>query len=157
MSALLLRLASAAVLGWTRLYTRNVPPALRDARRQEVASDLWESAHDPDVQGPRLPFQILARLIIGVADDVRWRFEHVEGGLHARRRRLAFAVGAAGMLALWIAIAVIASRPAQLPQLPELRWGQRMMLVKRAPPPPPPPPPPCAPRGFPGPQTDCTR
>lgn len=155
MSSLLLRVATASVRGWTRLYTWHVPAPQRDARRQEVASDLWESAHDPDTRAATLPFQMLARLVIGMVDDMRWRFEHVDTEESLVRRRIAV-VAVVGILWVGIAMAVWESRPEPLPDLPQLRLGQRMLLIRPAPPPPPPPPPPCAPEGL-GPQTDCTR
>ena len=156
MSRALLRIAMATVRGWTRAYTRGVRATIREARRQEVDSDLWESEHDPDAHGRSLPIQIVVRLIIGMVDDMRWRFEHVERAPGRSRRRVAIAV-TGGVLALVIVLAVMESRPTPLPALPQLQLGQRMLLVKRGPPPPPPPPPPCAPKGLPGPQTDCTR
>jgi hypothetical protein len=52
---------------WTRVYTAGLPVDLRDARRAEVESDLWESVADG---AP--PRQILARLALGIADDLSW-------------------------------------------------------------------------------------
>ena len=149
-------IATSTVRAWTRTYTRGLPATVRDARRQEVDSDLWESEHDPDARGSSVPIRIVARLIIGMVDDLRWRFEHVEPEPGRSRRGAAIAVTAVA-LALAIFLAVRESRPTPLPDLPQLQLGQRMLLVKRAPPPPPPPPPPCAPKGLPGPQADCTR
>ena len=46
MSDLALRGAIAAVRAWTTLYTCGLPTGQRDARREEIESDLWESVHD---------------------------------------------------------------------------------------------------------------
>ena len=66
--------AAAAVRLWTRLYTSGLPVAVRNARRAEIASDLWEFVHDPDCDdGWHRSVHILLRLMRGVADDLRWR------------------------------------------------------------------------------------
>ena len=40
-----LRLVTGAVRSWTRFYTWRVAPSLREARRAEIESDLWEHLH----------------------------------------------------------------------------------------------------------------
>ena len=52
---------------WTRTYTAGLPDAIRDARRAEVESDLWESLTDPVASR-----QILPRLVLGAVDDLTW-------------------------------------------------------------------------------------
>jgi hypothetical protein len=52
---------------WTRIYTAGLPVDLRDARRAEVESDLWESLADGSPSR-----HILARLALGVVDDLSW-------------------------------------------------------------------------------------
>jgi hypothetical protein len=61
--------AKAAVVArwWTRVYTAGLPVDLRDARRAEVESDLWESVSDGAPSR-----HILARLALGVVDDLTW-------------------------------------------------------------------------------------
>jgi hypothetical protein len=67
-------IAAAAVRLWTRLYTSGLPVDVRNARRAEIESDLWEFVHDPDGDdGLHRPVHILLRLMRGVADDLRWR------------------------------------------------------------------------------------
>jgi hypothetical protein len=69
-----LRLAMTVVRAWTRVYTYGLPPAERIARRAEIDSDLWESKHDPDAsRGGWAAMQVLARLLIGIPDDLAWR------------------------------------------------------------------------------------
>ena len=79
MSEMLLTLASAAVRGWTRVYTWRLPAAIGERRRAEVASDLWELEHDPWA-GSRLSrtAQILGRLAAGIPDDVGWWAGQIE-------------------------------------------------------------------------------
>ncbi|HJU42562.1 MAG TPA: hypothetical protein VJ691_07085 [Vicinamibacterales bacterium] len=70
------KLAMVLVRCWTRLYTSGLPPELRTARRAEIDSDLWELEHDPDPVGKRgIASQILARLVVGLPDDLAWRME----------------------------------------------------------------------------------
>jgi hypothetical protein len=52
---------------WTRVYTAGLPVDLREARRAEVESDLWESVSDGAPSR-----HILARLALGVVDDLSW-------------------------------------------------------------------------------------
>jgi len=52
---------------WTRVYTAGLPVDLRDTRRAEVESDLWESVSDGAPSR-----HILARLALGIADDLTW-------------------------------------------------------------------------------------
>ena len=79
---------------WTRVYTAGLDPALRDQRREEIDSDLWESLRDADART-----QILPRLMAGAVDDVLWRVTHVSVATWASSLRLvAIAVA---LLALW--------------------------------------------------------
>lgn len=68
---------------WTRVYTVGLDPALRDARRAEIESDLWESQQDGDART-----QILPRLVAGILDDLLWRVTHVSTGTWASTLRL---------------------------------------------------------------------
>jgi hypothetical protein len=151
-----LRFAIAVVRAWTRLYTWRVQPALGEARTAEIESDLWEFLHDPDaVGGLKRPLHILARLVIGVPDDLTWRIEHARAGRRSARRTVALTVGAAIVFAtLWITIGLSRSRLPHVPDAPPA--GATAFRDDPAPPPPPPPPPPCLPAGFASPR-DCVR
>ena len=57
---------------WVERYTRGLDPAVRDARRAELASDLWEhrvAAGD----GLATELSIVSRCLRGVAADLGWR------------------------------------------------------------------------------------
>jgi len=43
---MMLRLATALVRLWTRVFTLGMPDRVREWRRAEIESDLWEQAHD---------------------------------------------------------------------------------------------------------------
>jgi hypothetical protein len=154
MSPTVLRLAIATVRLWTRAYTWRLPPALRDARRDEIESDLWESQHDRAAGlGGSVALAIFARLIAGIPDDLGWRIEYAGTGL--RQVHVALAVGI--MAVLWVGL-VVASRTPQIPPVPDAPLWSWQVAFRDAPPPPPPPPPPCAPPGFPGnSRQDCVR
>jgi len=138
------RAAIAAARIWTALYTWRLPHALRDRRRAEIESDLWESC-DGDAADSALAWQIISRLLLGMADDVRWRVDHAAVG-SSQRQRLAVALTAALLLTIaWIGVTARRVDPPQPPVAPGLDWRHRQ---RQAPPPPPPPPPPCNPPGI---------
>jgi TonB family protein len=131
-----LRIAIAAVRLWTDLYTRRLPSEVRDARRAEIASDIWHSTHDPDRDRSwPLALEMIVRLLFGLPDDVRWRVEQMEESMPSRR--VAVAVGLCGVLALGLAGAFWGAPLPAVPPAPDTR----MQAVHEYPPPPPPPPP----------------
>ena len=149
------RAAIAAMRAWTTLYTSGLPIEQRDARREEIDSDLWESVNDTATDRRTLALQIAVRLIAGIPDDLGWRSEQAAPAA-VRRWRVALAVAAVAIFALW----VVGERTTSeaLPDLPEsFRLSPYGVRLIDAPPPPPPPPPPCAPNGFPQPPGSCTR
>jgi hypothetical protein len=129
--------AAVLVRIWTRIYTSGMPPALANARRAEIESDLWEGAQLDD----RIlaAFVVLARLLRGVPDDLLWRAELMD--LRSKR-------GRAGLWATTATIVLITGmwvhQLLQAPQLPDLPTSPMMIrvwLTRPMPPPPPPPPP----------------
>ena len=69
-------LAVAFVRTWTRVYMWGTPSVWAEQRRAEIESDLWEQQQDPNgARGLAPAAHILVRLIAGIADDLRWRFE----------------------------------------------------------------------------------
>jgi hypothetical protein len=136
-----LGLANALVRAWTRAYTWRMEPAIRDTRRAEIDSELWEFQHDPE-RGSYPTAHVLARLLIGIPDDLTWRAEHASARtpMRARLRFVAWTVATIVVVAaLWI---LPLMSTATLPPLPD-----KPRVTMKAPPPPPPPP--CAPAGFP--------
>jgi hypothetical protein len=138
----MLRLALAFVRVWTTLYTSGMPPGLRETRRAEIESDLWESQHDRRPESDAsVATQMLLRLLRGVPDDLLWRLELID--LRSRRRHTGLWLTAAASIlvafSLWVGPAMM---PAELPQPPNL-----MIFIAAPPPPPSPPPPPPPPPG----------
>jgi hypothetical protein len=132
MTPLPLRLACTLVRGWTQFYTCSLPAARRDARRAEIASDLWECQQDVGSRyGLQEALQVVARLVLGVPDDVAWVLMQVPNGR-------AVMVSVATLIVLvvaWLYAQVLG--PQTLPAPPPLP----VQHVNSAPPPPPPPPP----------------
>ena len=64
---------------WVRCYTAGLPAEVRAERRDEIASDLWEQAHDlRNVHagaGGAVSAEIVARGALGVPADLSWRLE----------------------------------------------------------------------------------
>jgi hypothetical protein len=66
-----------AVEGWVAFYTRGLPSEVRDARRAELRSDLWEHLQHASGDGRgrlRRSLQVGGRVVRGMADDLWWRF-----------------------------------------------------------------------------------
>ncbi|MDX6538583.1 MAG: hypothetical protein QOI71_193 [Gaiellales bacterium] len=85
-------LVFALIRAWVRLYTRGVPAELRETRRAEIDSDLWEQVHDDQARGRRPPvttLHVLGRVLRGVASDLSWRLEHRPGRGVVQNLRLA--------------------------------------------------------------------
>lgn len=126
----------ACIRCWTRVYTWRLPPAVRDARRGEIESDLWESAHDPQITDAELVIHMLMRLTLGIADDLAWRLAEVRVTRSAVLRSL---TAAAVMCALLLVVG-LSQLTAEMPPPPETPITT--LLVPRTVPNPPPPPPP---------------
>jgi hypothetical protein len=121
MLSLPMPIAVALVRLWTRLYTWRLPGDVRDARRAEIESDLWEFQHDNE----RVPTvgsaaHLIARVIRGVPDDLSWRADHMRGGGRAVAARFAIvtiAVAASGTMLLLFDL----MRARELPKPPPHR------------------------------------
>jgi hypothetical protein len=73
MKPLWLRLAAGVARAWTFLYTFPLDSEVRNARRAEIASDLWEFQHDNANRGDiSSALHVLTRLVFGISDDVAW-------------------------------------------------------------------------------------
>lgn len=140
-----LGLANALVRGWTCAYTWRMEPVLRDMRRAEIESELWEFQHDPE-RGAYPAAHVIARLLIGIPDDLSWRAEQARDRRtpgRARLRAVAWTVATIVVVAaLWILPIMTTGVLPPLPDAPRV-------VIKTPPPPAPPPPPPCAPAGYP--------
>ena len=68
--------AASFAQGWVNFYTDGLPPDVRDGRRDEIASDVWEQTHDTPLEGAGsrgIPLHMLMRTFIGMPSDFSWR------------------------------------------------------------------------------------
>ena len=68
--------AASFAQGWVNFYTDGLPPDVRDGRRDEIASDVWEQTHDTPSEGAGsrgIPLHMLMRTFIGMPSDFSWR------------------------------------------------------------------------------------
>jgi hypothetical protein len=134
MTAMHLRIAIALVRGWTCLYTCRMAAKLREARRAEIESDLFEFQQDSTGRGNLSPtFHVLTRLLLGIPDDLSWRIEHGVDGRTALRR-LSALTGVAVLVAIFaMSLGVIASALSVKP-LVRRQPAQRVILIRTSPP-----------------------
>lgn len=133
MNSPLLAVVSNLTRAWTWVYTWGMRAELRDARRAEIESDLWESQQEP-ASAHSVATQILCRTVLGLPADVSWRVEHSFNGEIVMQKMLVITTVAALLLAaIWI---FDVSRARKLPVPPS-----PVSFTEKAPPPPPPPPP----------------
>jgi hypothetical protein len=74
----LIDLATATTRSWTNLYTWRLPDELRNGRRNEIESDLWEHhqlARMIDEPSHETGLEMLTRFVMGVPADLSWRIE----------------------------------------------------------------------------------
>jgi len=63
---------------WVVLYTLRLPLEIRESRRSEIDSDLWEQQGLAASRGdPALgtAIEVLSRMLLGIFDDLIWRLE----------------------------------------------------------------------------------
>jgi hypothetical protein len=125
------QLALRVVRGWTRFYTWRLPPDLRDRRRTEIDSDLWESEHDQAGASPlSSAAHVLGRFVRGMPADLAWRREHADGHVRHVTRQLIWAIGALALVTAWWVFGLMRTQA-----LPEPAGGP-MRFVGGPPPPP---------------------
>ena len=98
-------------MAWTSLYTAAAPEDEREARRDEVRSDLYEHVADSREEGcgpVEIGFQIVARVVLGMKDDVVWVAPRSAASLAERLERGSAAFGRDGRLDFLIAALALA-------------------------------------------------
>ena len=114
----LARVAVGVTRWWTRLYTAGLPGDLREARRAEIESDLWESVSDG---APAR--HILARLALGIGDDLTWSVTFMDT---TTRNTAGWSLGSLAVFAaawLWL------SQAPQSTVMRESMWAFPVALV----------------------------
>jgi hypothetical protein len=88
----MIALALAFARAWVRIYSCGLTPAVRDRRRAEIDSDLWEQRHEGQCRCRRAfatAWSVLGRLARGAPADLAWRIEHRAHGRAGQRLRQA--------------------------------------------------------------------
>ena len=66
------------IQAWVRVYTVGLPPSVKDARREEIAADLWDQVHESLAEGRRpASTHLMLRWLGGIPDDLTWRLAHL--------------------------------------------------------------------------------
>ena len=65
-------LGDRAATAWTTFYTRGLPDETAERRREEIASDLFEHAHEAGPT-PAQQAEVLGRVLWGIPADLSWR------------------------------------------------------------------------------------
>lgn len=118
------------------MYTTAMRAELRNRRRAEIESDMWESLHDEE-HTRRSGVHIIIRLICGIPDDLSWRVEQTMSGGQHMWRRVAFLSAAAAAVTAFVWISAFRSDMQSLPTLPDSPTPNYVER-RRVPPPPPP-------------------
>ncbi len=74
----MLSLATGLALGWVSVYTLGLPRELREGRRGEIDSDLWEQQWLASRRGDPAfgtAVVVLSRAVLGIFDDLMWRLQ----------------------------------------------------------------------------------
>jgi ABC-type multidrug transport system permease subunit len=105
-----LALTVGVARSWVALYTTRLPLEIREARRSEIDSDLWEQQWLAARRGDPAfgtAIEVLTRILLGILADIAWRIE--AGATQSERRttvnqsiltRIAFIAASLGLLAL---------------------------------------------------------
>lgn len=103
------------IQAWVRLYTHGLPHSLKEARREEIAADLWEQVQEAAIRDGRPPSaHLLLRWLWGLPDDLSWRLAHLRTGetkgdsmiAASNNRRTTIIVGIVSALILLALVAV---------------------------------------------------
>jgi hypothetical protein len=97
--------------GWTRVYTAGLTGDVRDARRDEVACDLWEQQLDDresGLSGGNTARAMLSRLGRGLAADLAWRVEQRRPTSRTRQMIDAIQQNSWQRNGLWVLVTILA-------------------------------------------------
>jgi len=82
-----LALSVGLARSWVALYTLRLPLQVREGRRSEIDSDLWEQQWLAARRGDPAfgtAIEVLARMLLGIISDITWR---AQAGAPARAER----------------------------------------------------------------------
>ena len=88
LQAYALPIALALVRGWVYLYTLGLPTKLKERRRLELCSDVWEQQNaqkDDGYANEAIALRLFIRVVLGVPSDLSWRLQHVDSTTRTER------------------------------------------------------------------------
>jgi len=132
-----LAVAQRAVRGWVSVYTRAIAPPVRQARRDEMESDVWEHVRDGldgGIAEPLIAVALLERMLRGIPSDLSWRRTHLsvatEAAADGKERPMLVELKRnwwqilAGVFMAWNAFLISAYAEA-----PDIASGDRLRLI----------------------------
>ena len=75
----LLSVSSGIVSFWASIYTAGLPASIRQGRRTEIDSDLWEQIESDDAATLSTASHVLLRMLLGIPSDVAWHLSELGG------------------------------------------------------------------------------
>ena len=119
--------SAGIVRRWVTIYTRGLPPDIRDARREEIEADLWSHAQDAEAFGAgssQPSTEIFSRLVFGMWADITWRLEQSASRVRPGLRSLPMGTRIVAALAIIGGTAFAAAMLLWLPLVPPgARWA----------------------------------
>ena len=95
---------------WVTLYTTRLPLEIREARRSEIDSDLWEQQWLASRRGdPAIgtAIEVLARMLFGIISDITWRAQAGASARADRRIQVNESWTTRGLLLFGLAVAAL--------------------------------------------------
>ena len=105
-----LALSVGMARGWVALYTLRLPLDIREARRSEIDSDLWEQQWLAARRGdPAIgtAIEVLARMLFGIISDITWRAQAGASARADRRIQVNESWTTRGLLLFGLAVAAL--------------------------------------------------
>ena len=94
------------IQAWVRTYTLGLSASLKEARREEIAADLWEQVQEAAIRDGRSPdAHLLLRWLWGLPDDLSWRLGH----FHGRKEKGDTMIASSNTRTLTTAVSVVGS------------------------------------------------
>jgi len=114
--------SAGLVRRWVALYTRGLAHRVRDARRDEIESDIWsqrEEAREIGRSDGSVAGEMLTRLVLGIPADISWRLEQASPRRRHGRVARSVTMGSrvVGLLAILGGSAFIACMAIYIPWL----------------------------------------
>jgi hypothetical protein len=100
------RLALSLARMWVVAYTVVLPQPIKQARRAEIESDLWEHVHDRVIERRNEDrFDLFRRVVLGIPSDLSWTF--VQRVTYRREHQMEAAGSRPGMRYMVMALAFV--------------------------------------------------